>query len=100
MTIVDKDAPALLAVERVSLSFRGVTAISDVGFTVRAREICAIIGPNGAGKSSMLNVINGVYRPQAGILTLTGASSTQCDLIARLAWALPVRFKISRCSRA
>ena len=30
----------------------------------------AIIGPNGAGKSSMLNVINGVYRPQQGTITL------------------------------
>ena len=32
----------------------------------------AIIGPNGAGKSSMLNVINGVYRPQQGTITYRG----------------------------
>ena len=35
-------------------------------------EIRAIIGPNGAGKSSMLNVINGVYRPQEGTIKFRG----------------------------
>ena len=33
---------------------------------MRSHEVRAIIGPNGAGKSSMLNVLNGVYRPQKG----------------------------------
>ena len=32
----------------------------------------AIIGPNGAGKSSMLNVLNGVYQPQQGIIRFKG----------------------------
>ena len=41
-------------------------ALSDVSFDVRSHEVRAIIGPNGAGKSSMLNVLNGVYRPQKG----------------------------------
>jgi branched-chain amino acid transport system ATP-binding protein len=62
----------LLKVEGVSLSFGGVKALSDVGFDVREHEIRAIIGPNGAGKSSMLNVINGVYRPQQGSITFRG----------------------------
>ena len=56
----------VLKVESVSLSFGGVTALADVSLDVREREICAVIGPNGAGKSSLLNVINGVYRPQKG----------------------------------
>ena len=62
----------VLAVEGVSLSFGGVTALSNVGFDVRAHEIRAIIGPNGAGKSSMLNVINGIYHPQQGWITFKG----------------------------
>ena len=41
-------------------------ALSEVSFDVREHEVRAIIGPNGAGKSSMLNVLNGVYRPQKG----------------------------------
>ena len=61
-------APALLALNRISLSFKGVKAVSDISFEVHAGEICALIGPNGAGKSSLLNVINGVYQPQQGTI--------------------------------
>jgi branched-chain amino acid transport system ATP-binding protein len=63
----------ILAIDHVSLAFGGVKALTDVSFDVRAHEIRAIIGPNGAGKSSMLNVINGVYRPQHGTITYRGA---------------------------
>jgi branched-chain amino acid transport system ATP-binding protein len=62
----------LLAVEGVSLAFGGVKALTEVSFDVREHEIRAIIGPNGAGKSSMLNVINGVYRPQHGTIAWRG----------------------------
>jgi branched-chain amino acid transport system ATP-binding protein len=62
----------LLSVEGVSLSFGGVTALADVSFDIRKGEIRAIIGPNGAGKTSMLNVINGFYRPQHGLITFRG----------------------------
>jgi branched-chain amino acid transport system ATP-binding protein len=58
----------ILKVESVSLSFGGVTALADVSLDVREREIYAVIGPNGAGKSSLLNVINGVYRPESGVV--------------------------------
>ncbi|HET7547864.1 MAG TPA: ABC transporter ATP-binding protein [Usitatibacter sp.] len=62
----------ILALENVSLAFGGVKALSDVSFDVREHEIRAIIGPNGAGKSSLLNVINGVYRPQQGRIAFRG----------------------------
>jgi branched-chain amino acid transport system ATP-binding protein len=62
----------LLAVEGITLRFGGVAALSDVSFDIRKGEIRAIIGPNGAGKSSMLNVINGFYRPQKGSITYKG----------------------------
>nr|WP_315258116.1 ABC transporter ATP-binding protein [uncultured Duganella sp.] len=58
--------PVILDLKNISLSFGGVRALTDISFDVRRHEIRAIIGPNGAGKSSMLNVINGVYRPQQG----------------------------------
>ncbi|MGE0797343.1 MAG: ABC transporter ATP-binding protein [Lautropia sp.] len=64
----------MLAVEKVSLAFGGVKALTDISFDVREHEIRAIIGPNGAGKSSMLNVINGVYTPQHGRIVLRGQS--------------------------
>jgi branched-chain amino acid transport system ATP-binding protein len=62
----------VLRLDNISLSFGGVNALSDISFDVREHEVRAIIGPNGAGKSSMLNVINGVYRPQKGTITFRG----------------------------
>jgi branched-chain amino acid transport system ATP-binding protein len=62
----------LLRVEDVSLSFDGVQALSHVSFQVKAGQVCAIIGPNGAGKSSLLNVLSGLYRPDAGVVTFAG----------------------------
>src|SRR5262245_14517991 len=62
----------LLSLEHVSLSFGGVRALRDVSFDIRKGEIRAIIGPNGAGKTSMLNVINGFYHPQEGVITFKG----------------------------
>lgn len=62
----------ILKLDRISLAFGGVKALTDISFDVREHEIRAIIGPNGAGKSSMLNVINGVYHPQQGTITFRG----------------------------
>jgi branched-chain amino acid transport system ATP-binding protein len=63
---------AFLRVENIHLRFGGVRAITGVGFHVNRGEISSIIGPNGAGKSSMLNIINGVYRPQTGTVSFLG----------------------------
>src|SRR5438045_4639531 len=62
----------VLELERISLSFGGVKALSGISLDVREHEIRAIIGPNGAGKSSMLNCINGVYQPQEGSINFRG----------------------------
>ncbi len=62
----------ILKLDNISLSFGGVKALTDISFDVREHEIRAIIGPNGAGKSSLLNVINGVYHPQLGTISLRG----------------------------
>ncbi len=73
-TSVRRIGDVILSLADISLAFGGVKALSDVTFDVREHEVRAIIGPNGAGKSSMLNVINGVYRPQQGTITYRGKS--------------------------
>lgn len=62
----------ILEVKNISLSFGGVKAITNTSFSVLRHEIRAIIGPNGAGKSSLLNCINGIYKPQEGTIALNG----------------------------
>ena len=64
----------LLEVDGISLSFKGVKAITDVSFKVGEGELYAIIGPNGAGKTSIFNSISQVYRPQEGDIRWKGES--------------------------
>jgi len=60
-------APApVLELDRLSLSFGGLRALSELDLQVREREVVSIIGPNGAGKTTVFNVITGVYEPSAG----------------------------------
>jgi branched-chain amino acid transport system ATP-binding protein len=62
----------ILEVKNISLSFGGVKAITNISFNVLEHEIRALIGPNGAGKSSLLNCINGIYKPQEGQVLFKG----------------------------
>ncbi len=65
-----KIGKSILEVKNISLSFGGVKAITDISFDIFEHEIRALIGPNGAGKSSLLNCINGIYKPQEGQILL------------------------------
>jgi len=62
----------ILELKNISLSFGGVKAITNISFNVMEHEIRALIGPNGAGKSSLLNCINGIYKPQEGKILFKG----------------------------
>ena len=63
---------ALLSIKDLSLSFKGVTALSEVNLDAHAGQITAVIGPNGAGKTSLFNCISGLYRPQVGAIAFEG----------------------------
>ena len=67
---------ALLAVERVTKSFGGLAALSDVSFRIRPSEILGLIGPNGSGKTTAINVISGHYRPESGAVYLRSQAMT------------------------
>ena len=69
----------VLKMDIIEVGFGGVTAIDNVSFDVRRGEILAIIGPNGAGKSSMLNCINGFYKPRSGSITFKGKTMKAMD---------------------
>ena len=53
-------------VDKVSVRFGAIKALSEVSFTVEPGTIHAVIGPNGAGKSTMFNVLSGVYKAAEG----------------------------------
>ena len=58
----------LLDLQTVSRSFAGIRALSLVSFSIERGAIVSLIGPNGAGKSTLINVITGVYTPNAGAI--------------------------------
>ena len=66
----------MLTAERISLSFGGIQALLDVDVDIKRGEIFAIIGPNGAGKTSLMNCINGFYRPHRGSIYFEGKEIT------------------------
>jgi ABC-type branched-subunit amino acid transport system ATPase component len=61
-----------LNVARLHKSFGGVQAVRNVSFSVTPGEIVGLIGPNGSGKTTVLNLIAGLYRPDAGSATFLG----------------------------
>ena len=90
----------ILDLQKISLSFGGVKALTDISFDVREHEIRAIIGPNGAGKSSMLNVINGVTTRNRVTSSSTARRATRWTRTRRPSRASRAPSRTSRCSRA
>ncbi len=78
-----------ISIENLYLSFGGVKALSGITLDVRENEILAIIGPNGAGKTSLLNCINGFYKPTKGEIYFEGRRITRIrpDRAAKLGLA-------------
>ena len=52
--------------------FPGVVANENIDFELRPGEIHALLGENGAGKSTLMNVLAGLYRPDAGTILVKG----------------------------
>lgn len=67
----------IMKIDDLHLSFGGINALLGVSLEVREGEILTIIGPNGAGKTSLLNCINGYYRPQKGSIYFNGQQITR-----------------------
>ncbi len=58
----------LLEVSQLEKSFGGVTAISNLSFTVPKGIVYSVIGPNGAGKTTLFNMLCGFYTPDNGAI--------------------------------
>ena len=62
----------LLQVSGLTKRFGGLVAVKDMGFTIAAGEILGLIGPNGSGKSTVMKLIMGIERPNAGVVKIDG----------------------------
>jgi ribose transport system ATP-binding protein len=61
-----------LSVHGVSKSFPGVRALDDVSLELRRGRLTALLGENGAGKSTLMNIVAGVFPPDAGRIVVGG----------------------------
>jgi ABC-type branched-subunit amino acid transport system ATPase component len=68
------DCPPLLTVEGLVKRFGGFRALDVLSFDVGAGEILGLVGPNGSGKTTCINVISGLYRPDADAIRFEGRS--------------------------
>jgi branched-chain amino acid transport system ATP-binding protein len=67
-------SPELLKLERCTIRFGGLTAVSALDLQINEQELVGLIGPNGAGKTTVFNLITGVYRPTEGEIRFAGHS--------------------------
>ncbi len=77
---------ALLQLDKATIRFGGLTAVSELDLQVGCNELVGLIGPNGAGKTTAFNLITGVYQPTAGGIAFDGSSIVgrkPCQITAR-----------------
>jgi branched-chain amino acid transport system permease protein len=76
----------LLEIAGLRKAFGGLVAVNDLSLTVAQGEILGLIGPNGSGKTTVLNLISGALRPDAGEIRLRGQviSGLPANHVARL----------------
>ncbi len=66
--------PPLLQLDKATIRFGGLTAVSELDLQIGRNELVGLIGPNGAGKTTAFNLITGIYQPTAGRITFEGRS--------------------------
>ncbi|MCC7431281.1 ABC transporter ATP-binding protein [bacterium] len=74
----------LLSVKNCTIKFGGLTAVSNLNFSIGENELLGMIGPNGAGKTTVFNLITGVYEPTEGEIFFQNKPLTKisCNEIA------------------
>jgi branched-chain amino acid transport system permease protein len=68
------DKRLILEARGITKNFEGLTALSNVDFTIEEGTIAGLIGPNGAGKTTFFNIVTGLVNPTAGELLFDGRS--------------------------
>jgi ABC-2 type transport system ATP-binding protein len=101
MTAAQEAAPRLLAdlppaaavwCSGLRKRYRRQVAVDGVSFTVDRGEVVGLLGPNGAGKTSVIKILLGLVRPDAGEVLLLGRRSTEPQARARVGY-LPELFR-------
>lgn len=63
----------ILSLNRVTKTFPGVTALSEVSLELHPGKVTALVGENGAGKSTVVKILTGICQPDGGRIEMDGA---------------------------
>lgn len=86
----------VLEAEGITKRFGGLTAVDSVSLSVGRAQIVGLIGPNGSGKSSMVNLITGEMRADAGTLKFNGEAVTHLPAYRRARIGMSRSFQLLR----
>jgi len=85
---------SLLATKSLVKHFGETHAVDHVDFTVREREVLALIGSNGAGKTTLVNLISGLFPPDAGQILFQGHDVTHMSVHGRIKAGIARSFQL------
>ena len=61
-----------IELQGLTKTFGSIVANKDIDLTVYNGEILALLGENGSGKTTLMNMLSGIYRPDAGHIRVNG----------------------------
>ena len=67
---MQNERPYVVEMKGIRKEFPGMVANDNVNFSLRQGEIHTLLGENGAGKSTLMNILAGLYQPEAGSIKI------------------------------
>jgi ABC-type sugar transport system ATPase subunit len=83
----------ILDVRGITKTFPGVRALDRVSLRIRSGRLLALLGENGAGKSTLMNIVAGVFPPDAGSIWLLGREVRFANPLAALEAGIGIVFQ-------
>ena len=76
-----------IELQGLTKAFGPIVANKDIDLTVYNGEILALLGENGSGKTTLMNMLSGIYRPDAGRIRVNGKKCTSVPRTTPSPWA-------------
>ena len=86
----------LLAVQELSKTFGGLSAVKNLSFCVSEGETVGLIGPNGAGKTTIFNLIMNEFRPDSGEIFFKGEAISRYPTHERVKLGIARTYQVPR----
>jgi ABC-2 type transport system ATP-binding protein len=82
----------VIRVKDLTKSFDGQKAVDGINFEVPRGKIFGFIGPSGSGKTTTIRLLNGIYKPTSGLVTVLGRSTDFPPRVRRKIGYMPQNF--------